>query len=172
MNLIKVQHHSEGFLESFLIYTLWLAGMTEVWFSLVKSSKAAQGETYGMLHSQGSDCEKMFESENTWKYIRVIYNISYIVWTWVYHVLNTLRYTIYHFRMLPRRSICMERKWRVYPYPCRCKLFLIKNVIYPCHNFKFWKAIHFLNQKGIRIQMPLGNPSLDVSQLQNQVKHR
>jgi len=40
----------------------------------------------------------------------------YIVWTWVYHVLNTLRYTIYHFRMLPRRSICMERKWRVYSY--------------------------------------------------------
>ena len=44
--------------------------------------------------------------------------------------------------------------------------FLIKNVMY---NFKFWKAIHFLHQKGIRVQMPLGNPSLDVKQLQNQV---
>ena len=50
--------------------------------------------------------------------------------------------------------------------PPRSKLFLIKNVIY---NFKFWKAIHFLHQKGIRIQMPLGNPSLDVKQLGNPV---
>jgi len=45
------------------------------------------------------------------------------------------------------------------------RFFLIKNVMY---NFKFWKAIHFLHQKGIRVQMPLGNPSLDVKQLQNQ----
>jgi len=31
-----------------------------------------------------------------------------------------------------------------------------------------FEAIHFLHQKGIRVQMPLGNPSLDVKQLQNE----